>query len=327
MNFFKKLFFKFFIIVAFFVSVVTGFAAYKLTSMSTDISKNYIDLGIDEETLAELEELKLKNNFNSDEIVNIALFGVDSRSENNSGNSRSDSIIIVSIDKKHNKIKLSSIMRDTYSNISGRGYDKINHAYAFGGPELAIKTINQNFGLDITDFVTVDFFGLEKIIDTLGGVTVEVKSNEINELNKYIKEVANIEGKTPTLITSSGVQTLNGMQAVSYGRIRKVGNGDYERTDRQRTIIISMIEKLKKAGLSGSIKIASQCSSFVTTSFSMAEGVKIATDILQDMGEFTIEQQRFPQNGEGKIIDGIWYMVADLTSEKQLLQSFIYENN
>lgn len=327
MKLFKRIMLNLLVVFAFFISIGTGFATYKLTSMTTNISKDYVNLGIDEATIAELEELKLKNNFNSDEIVNIALFGVDSRNKNSSSNSRSDSIMIVSIDKKHNKIKLSSIMRDTYSNISGRGYDKINHAYAFGGPELAIKTINQNFGLDITDFVTVDFFGLEKIIDTLGGVTVNVKSSEINELNKYIREVANIEGKTPTLITSSGTQTLNGMQAVSYGRIRKVGNGDYERTDRQRAILISMIEKLKDIGLSGSIKLASQCSSFVTTSFTMAEGVKIATDILQDMGNFTIEQQRFPQNGEGKIINGIWYMVADLDTEKKLLQNFIYENN
>lgn len=327
MKFFKKTILNLFILLIFCISLGTGVAAYKLTSMTTSISKNLTDLGIDEDTIAELEELKLKNNFNSDEIVNIALFGIDSRNKNSSSNSRSDSIMIVSIDKKHNKIKLSSILRDTYANISGRGYDKINHAYAFGGPELAIKTINQNFGLDITDFVTVDFFGLEKIIDTLGGVTVTVKSNEINELNKYIKEVANIEGKTPTLITSAGTQTLNGMQAVSYGRIRKVGNGDYERTDRQRTIIISMIEKLKDAGLNDSIKLATQCSSFVTTSFTMAEGVKIATDILQDMNDFTIEQQRFPQNGEGKTIDGIWYMVADLDTEKKLLQNFIYENN
>lgn len=327
MKLLKKLMLNLLIVFAFFISIYTGFSAYNLTSMTTNISKDYADLGINEATIAELEELKLKNNFNSDEIVNIALFGIDSRSKNSTSNSRSDSIIIVSIDKKHNKIKLSSIMRDTYANISGRGYDKINHAYAFGGPELAIKTINQNFGLDITDFVTVDFFGLEKIIDTLDGVTVTVKSNEIDELNKYIKEVAAIEGETPTLITSAGTQTLNGMQAVSYGRIRKVGNGDYERTDRQRAIIIAMIEKLKNVGLSGSIKLASQCSSFVTTSFSMAEGVKIATDILQDMSNFTIEQQRFPQNGEGKIINGIWYMVADLDTERKLLQNFIYENN
>lgn len=327
MKIFKSILLSFLAIILFLGSVATGYFAHQLNSMTTSISKNYEDLGIDSDTLAELEQLKLKNNFNSDEIVNIALFGIDSRSATNSSNSRSDSIMIVSIDKKHNKIKLSSIMRDTYSYISGRGYDKINHAYAFGGPELAIKTINQNFGLDIQDYVTVDFFGLEAIIDAIGGVEVEVKSNEINELNKYIKEVAAIEKKTPTLITQSGLQTLNGMQAVSYGRIRKVGNGDYERTDRQRTIVISMINSLQKLGLSKTLKLASQCASYVNTSFTMAEAIKIGTDILQDMSSFTIEQQRFPVNGEGKIINGVWYMVADLDSEKSRLHQFIYENN
>ena len=327
MKIFKSILLSFLAIILFLVSVATGYAGYKFSSMTTSISKNYDDLGIDSDTLAELEELKLKNNFNSDEIVNIALFGIDSRSTTSSSNSRSDSIMIVSIDKKHNKIKISSIMRDTYSYISGRGYDKINHAYAFGGPELAIKTINQNFGLDIQDYVTVDFFGLEEIIDAIGGVEVEVKSNEINELNKYIKEVANIENKTPTLITQSGLQKLNGMQAVSYGRIRKVGNGDYERTDRQRAIIISMINSLQKLGLNKTLKLASQCVSYVNTSFTMAEAVKIGTDILQDMSSFTIEQQRFPVNGEGKTINGVWYMVSDLDDEKSLLHQFIYENN
>lgn len=313
--------------VLFVIGASTGYAAYNFKSMTTNISKDYSNLGIDDATLAELESLKLQNNYNSDEIVNIALFGIDSRSVTNSSNSRSDSIIIASIDKKHNKIKLTSIMRDTYVNISGKGYDKINHAYAFGGPELAIKTLNQNFGLDITDFVTVDFFGLEKIIDSIGGVTVEVKQNEISELNKYIKESANIQKKTPTLITKSGMQKLNGMQAVSYGRIRKVGNGDYERTDRQRAIIISLINTLKGQGLSKTLKLATQCSSYVETSLSMAECIKLGTDILQGMSDFSVEQKRFPVNGEGKTINKVWYMVADLPTEKSLIQQFIFENN
>ena len=327
MKIFKSILFSFLAIILFVGSVATGYTGYKLTSMTTSISKNYADLGIDSDILAELEELKIKNNFNKDEIVNIALFGIDSRSTTSSKNSRSDSIMIVSIDKKHNKIKLSSIMRDTYSYISGRGYDKLNHAYAFGGPELAIKTINQNFKLDIQDHVTVDFFGLESIINAIGGVEVEVKSHEIKELNKYIKEVATIEHKTPTLITHPGMQKLNGMQAVSYGRIRKVGNGDYERTDRQRAIIISMINSLQKLGLNDTLKLAAQCSSYVNTSFTMAEAVKIGTDILQDMSNFTIEQKRFPIHGDGKLINKIWYMVADLDVEKNLLHQFIYENN
>ena len=327
MKILKKILFILLVVLLFVVGAASGYTAYNLGSMKTNISKNYSDLGIDEDTLAELEDLKLKNNYNSDEIINIALFGVDSRSTSNSSSSRSDSIMIVSIDKKHDKIKLSSIMRDTYASISGHGYDKINHAYAFGGPELAIKTLNQNFGLDITDFVTVDFFGLEKIIDAIGGVKVEVKSTEINEINKYIKETANIQNKAPTLIYESGTQTLNGMQAVSYGRIRKVGNGDYERTDRQRKILISMINSLKESGVTKSLKLASQCSSFVQTSISLSDGLKLGTEILQGMGDFTIEQERFPKNGDGEKIDGIWYMVSDLDSEKSLLHKFIYESN
>src|SRR5699024_7564303 len=115
------------------------------------------------------EELGISGDNKNDTVVNIALFGVDSRdTEGMSG--RSDTVVIASIDKKHDKIKLTSLMRDTYLDIPNKGMDKLTHAYAYGGPELAIKTINQNFDMNIRDYATVDFFGLEAIIDALGGV-------------------------------------------------------------------------------------------------------------------------------------------------------------
>ena len=117
----------------------------------------------------------------SNEIINIAFFGVDRRAVNEA--SRSDSIMILSIDEMHKKIKMSSIMRDTYVEIKNHGQTKINHAYAYGGPQLAIRTLNENFNLDIRDYVTVDFFNFEKIIDAIGGVTIDVKQDEISLIN------------------------------------------------------------------------------------------------------------------------------------------------
>ncbi len=146
---------------------------------------------------------------------------------------RSDSIIILSIDYVHNKLKLSSVMRDTYVYVEGHGNTKINHAYAYGGPVLAIKTLNSNFDLNIKDFVAVDFEGFKKIIDILGGVEIEIKDYEL-----------------PTMETvgiyEAGIYNLNGEQALAYSRIRKQGSGDYERTDRQRRVLEALFRKDKR---------------------------------------------------------------------------------
>ena len=182
-----------------------------------EVDKN--DVGITEEV-----EEKLSPYSNS--IINIALFGVDSA---DASTGRSDSIIIATIDTTHKKLKLTSVMRDSYVNISGIGNDKINHAYAFGGPQLAIKTLNENFNLNIEDFVAVNFDSLPKIIDMLGGVTVDITS----------EEVSHIPG-----IPSAGTYNLNGAQALSYSRIRYATGGDYVRTERQRTILTKIFEKI-----------------------------------------------------------------------------------
>jgi len=129
------------------------------------------------------EELNISNTASNLDaaVVNIALFGVDRRSESEIG--RSDSIMILSIDKTHNKLKLSSIMRDTYVDVEGHGMNIITHAYVYGGAALAVKTLNTTFDLNIKDYVTVDFFGLEKIIDNVGGIELNITSEEVKYIN------------------------------------------------------------------------------------------------------------------------------------------------
>ena len=124
-------------------------------------------------------------------------------------------------------------MRDSYVNIDGRGMDKINHAYAFGGPQLAVKTINSNYKLNIKDYVAVNFSTLPKLVDAVGGVDINIKDYELSELRDFG-------------INSTGLQRLDGEQALMYARIRFVGNGDYERTERHRTILNSVFNKLMK---------------------------------------------------------------------------------
>nr|WP_281418728.1 LCP family protein [Clostridium frigoris] len=138
----------------------------------------------------------------------------------NQKTSLSDSIMIVSIDSNNKKIKISSIMRDTYVKIKGHGQTKITHAYAYGGPQLAIRTINENFNLNIRDYITLDFFSFEKIIDAIGSVSIDIKQDEISPINDKIVEVSKIEKKSVPKITKPGLQNLNGLQAVAYTRVR-----------------------------------------------------------------------------------------------------------
>ena len=175
---------------------------------------------------------------------NIVLFGVDAIA-NTYDNSRSDCIIIASINEDTNEVKLTSIYRDTYVYIEGHGYDKITHAYAYGGPELAINTINKNFDLDITEFVAVNFDAVVDIIDAIDGVNITIESDELNYINDYISAVDSQMGKRTPKVTKTGNQTLSGVQALAYSRIRYTAGGDYKRTERMRDVLNASFSKAK----------------------------------------------------------------------------------
>lgn len=256
------------------------------------------------------------------DVTNIALFGLDTRDPDVNG--RSDAIMIASIDKKHDKIKISSIMRDLYVDVPGKGKTKITHAYAYGGAQLAIKTLNENFQLNIKDYVTVDFFGLEKIIDRLGGVTIDVRQEEIKYINSYMNEVANIEKRTVPTITQAGKLNLNGIQAVAYTRIRYVGN-DYERTERQRKVLTAMFNKIQSAGLTKYPGIVSSVLPFVSTSMVKTDILSTGTGVFTS-GIRTIDQMRYPIDGKGETINKVYYLVADIKKVADQMHKYIYED-
>lgn len=249
---------------------------------------------------------------NEGDILNIALFGIDRRSKKETG--RSDCIIILSIDKKYDKLKISSIMRDTYVKINGHGMTKINHAYAYGGPQLAVKTINENFNMNIREYVTVDFQGLKNIINTLGGIEIEIKDYEIPSM-KYVG------------IYSEGKYNLNGTQALAYLRIRYQGNGDYERTERQRIVLSKIISKIKDEKFSKYPQLIEQLISNVETNIKKADILKIGISIFTSKID-KIEMDRFPRDGywTGKMINGVWYIVADLKATTEQLHEYIWED-
>ena len=183
---------------------------------------------------------------NLSEYRNIAIFGVDSRSNNLEQGNRSDCIIIASINNNTKEIRLISVYRDTYVQIEGHGLDKITHAYSYGSAPLAIKTLNTNLDLNIKEFVTVNFDSVAEAVDQLGGVTINIESQEeLKYLNSYIDETASVTGKSNAKVSGTGRQNLNGVQAVAYSRIRYTAGGDYKRTERMRTVIEAMVEKIK----------------------------------------------------------------------------------
>lgn len=265
------------------------------------------------------EELKIKPEVSGkgNDIINVAFFGIDTRANDYDG-SRADTIMIASLDKVHKKIKLTSIMRDTYVNIPGEKYDKINHSYAYGGPELTIKTINQNFDMNIQDYVTVNFSALEKIVDAVGGVEINVRSNEIDHINS----------DSTAKVTAAGVQTLDGQQALSYSRIRYIGNGDYERTERQRTVLQNVINKvLNNKSLPQALSLIEILSPYIQTSLDNGELVGLATSVFTS-GIKDMEDTRLPLEyySNGVLWDEIYYLKPNTLSENVVyLHEFIYE--
>ena len=179
---------------------------------------------------------------------NIALFGVDSRDQDLlSGDNRSDTIMICSINKKTGETRLVSVYRDTLLNIGGGDYRKCNAAYAFGGPQQAVAMLNANLDLNITDFVTVGFEGLAETIDALGGIDLEITEEEMEYMNSYMDDMYYEIGTEYDEVADWGMQHLSGIQATAYCRIRYTAGDDFRRAERQRTVLMLTMEKARKA--------------------------------------------------------------------------------
>lgn len=180
-------------------------------------------------------------------FINILLLGVDTRDMNNIKGSRSDMIMIASINQNTYDVTLTSVYRDTYMKIGATGtYDKITHACSYGGPEMTMLSLNQALDLNLQNYAIVNFKAVADIVDAVGGITVNVDQKEIEQLNKYTKASARNIGYTDYhLVKHAGVQKLCGVQAVSYGRIRKGVGDDYKRTERMRTVVSLVFEKAK----------------------------------------------------------------------------------
>lgn len=236
---------------------------------------------------------------------NIALFGVDSRDSNLGKGNRSDCIIIASINEKTKDIKLISVYRDTYVQIEGHGLDKITHAYSYGEAPLAIKTLNTNLDLNIKEFVTVNFDLVAEAVDALGGVQITIEQAELQYINDYIDGTSSNTGISSSHITKAGTQTLDGVQAVAYSRIRYTSGGDYKRTERMRDVVEAMLKKLKTKSVGEINNLMDTILPKVYTNISAGSIIGMIPDVLN----YNIKESiGWPYKTQGITLDR-WYGV------------------
>ncbi len=257
-------------------------------------------------------------------IENIALFGIDTTDEETGG--RSDSIIIVTLDHDRNEIRLSAIERDTYVTIEGRGKDKINHAYAFGGPALAVKTLNQNFGLNIKDYAVVNFSNMVKVIDALGGVRMDVPQKYLREVNAMIEQNNQEYGTSSTSLENSGEQILNGVQALCMARVRKSVGGTNVRAGMHEIILEACFERLKEKNVLEYPNIAKTLLSLVQTTLKSGEVTSVAAKVV--LSGYKIRDAVFPLQQDwigGNTINGIWYRTYNTETGNENIRNFIYQ--
>ncbi|MCX7903193.1 MAG: LCP family protein [Caloramator sp.] len=261
-----------------------------------------------------------KINYNEEKgVFNILLVGLDKRFENDIG--RTDSIILANINTEAKTVKLISFMRDLYVPIPGHGLNRINAAYSLGGPELLMKTLQQDFNIDVQYYISIDFRAFQDLVDKLGGIDVEVKDYEVKEINKYIKEV---NGSRATLLSGPGYQKLNGQQALSYSRIRKVGNGDFERTERQRRVLTILINKARNLSIFKLPDLASTALNYIKTNIPTGKLMNIAYTVYK-FGNTPVETIRVPADGmfQNMRVKGMAVLVPDLEKNVIYLEKFL----
>lgn len=255
--------------------------------------------------------------------TNFVLFGGDSRKGDVTKSLNTDSIIIASLNNETKEVKLVSVYRDTLLDMTNGKIQKCNSAYSRGGATQAINMLNMNLDLDIKKYVTVDFGAVADLIDMLGGIEVDVSTAEYKAVNKYIDETGMVAGKKAKHLTHGGVQTLDGVQATTYARIRKGVGDDYARTERQRLIIQKVAEKAMKSDLATINKIIDKIFPQIATNFTMTEILSYAKSFLKyKIGETT----GFPfVKGSGTIPGrGSCVFPVTLKSNVTQLHEFLY---
>lgn len=310
----------FLIILLVLVIFILGFGVAGYTFVNGKIGKmqkENIDttaVGINEETKQELKGYR-----------NIALLGIDSRADDYGLGNRSDCMIIASINQETNAVKLISVYRDTYVYVTENGtkrLDKITHAYSYGGAQNTLKSLNEAMDLNITEFVTVNFDAVIAAVDSLGGVYIDIDESEIKYVNDYIDATSESSRVKSSHITHSGRQKLDGVQAVSYTRVRYTAGGDYKRTERMRTVVEAMLSKAKTLNVGQLNSFADTILPKIRTNISTSE----IWGLIPKLASFKVtESIGWPYDTKGITLDR-WYGVpVTLQSNVERLHKEAFE--
>lgn len=295
-----KIFLRILLAILIIIVILAGIAAGLVANKLGKINIEEIDktaIGISEETKEELSGYR-----------NIALLGIDSRADDYGLGNRSDCIIIASMDQKTKNIKLLSVYRDTYMQVEEHGkqvLDKVTHAYSYGGAQNALKSLNTNLDLNISEYLTVNFDAVIAAVDAMDGVTIDIDSSELKYINDYIDATSKSSGVKSSNITKTGKQKLDGVQAVAYSRIRYTAGGDYKRTERMRTVIEAMLTKAKTLSVGQLNKLVDTILPRVSTNISATEILGLVPSI----ASFNItDSLGWPYETRGITLDR-WYGV------------------
>lgn len=252
----------------------------------------------------------------------FAIFGVDSRENNLGKGTRSDSLMVVNVDNTNKKVYVASIYRDCYVQIADHGLDKITHAHSFGGPDLAVDTLNTNFDLDIKRYITVNFMNVAELVDDMGGIEQDITADEAQYINGYIDELNGIRGTSSAHITDAGTYTLDGTQAVAFSRIRYTEGGDYKRSERQRTVLFKIFSKAQELDKMEKASIAKSMLDKINTNYSESEVLRLLSTIT----EYKVEaMDAFPKVFYSGKINGVFYEVPVTLSEMSTqMHTFLY---
>lgn len=306
------------LLILFIIVAGLGVAGYTFVNGKIGkMQKENIDttaVGINEETKQELKGYR-----------NIALLGIDSRVDDYGLGNRSDCMMIASINQETNEIKLISVYRDTYVYVMENGtkrLDKITHAYSYGGAQNTLKSLNEAMDLNITEFVTVNFDAVIAAVDSLGGVYIDIDKSEIKYVNDYIDATSESSGVKSSHITHSGRQKLDGVQAVSYTRVRYTAGGDYKRTERMRTVVEAMLSKAKTLNVGQLNSFADTILPKIRTNISSSE----IWGLIPKLASFKVtESIGWPYDTKGITLDR-WYGVpVTLQSNVERLHKEAFE--
>lgn len=295
------------LLVAYFMGILN-----KIGYEGLDNSEAGINEDLDKSTILTLEG-----------YTNIALFGLDNRSSNNYSGGNSDVIMIASIDNKTKEVRLVSVYRDTCLSIGGGDYRKANAAYARGGAKQAVQMLNSNLDLDITEYICVDWAAMVQVIDALGGLDLDITEGEMRQINRYKKDVDKVTGlSTPELTQYGNNIHLDGTQATTYARIRKLAGDDFKRASRQRIVLQAMLEKAKKADVGTLLGICNAVVDDISTSLTTNEILNLAKSVqsysISSTTGFPFDLTTSKVNGQDTVVP------AELKNNVQELHEYMF---